>query len=113
MSKTSTPVAETEHEGRQACAARHRSVALVELITTAALALSTAVAATAVSIGMARAEVAGVAGDQSTAFAVALGIGARTGRHHGRGATAALTNNRVSGGPVGGSHCRASNGARQ
>jgi hypothetical protein len=75
MSKTSTPVAETEHEGRQACAARHRSVALVELITTAALALSTAVAATAVSIGMARAEVAGVAGDQSTAFAVALGIG--------------------------------------
>ena len=75
MSKTSTPVAETEHEGRQACAARHRSVALVELITTAALALSTAVAATAVSIGMARAEVAGVAGDQSTGFAVALGIG--------------------------------------
>jgi hypothetical protein len=70
MSKTSTRVAEAEHEGRQACAARH-----VELITTAALALSTAVAATAVSIGMARAEVAGVGGDQSTAFAVALGIG--------------------------------------
>jgi hypothetical protein len=76
MSEISTPVAETEHEGRQACAARHRSVALVELITTAALALSTAVAATAVSIGMARAEVsAGVGGNQSTAFAVALGIG--------------------------------------
>ena len=76
MSEISTPVAETEHEGRQACAARHRCVALVELITTAALALSTAVAATAVSIGMARAEVsAGVGGDQSRAFAVALGIG--------------------------------------
>ena len=75
MSKTLTPVAETEHEGRQACAARHRSVALVELITTAALALSTAVAATAGSIGMARAEVADVGGDPSTAFAVALGIG--------------------------------------
>ena len=36
----------------------HRPVAFVELITTAALALSTAVAITAVSIGMARAGVA-------------------------------------------------------
>ena len=35
-------------------APRHRPITLVELITTAALALSTAVAVTAVSIGMAR-----------------------------------------------------------
>ena len=38
-------------------APRHRSITLVELIITAALALSTAVAVTAVSIGMARADV--------------------------------------------------------
>ena len=40
-------------------APRHRPITLVELITTAALALSTAVAVTAVSIGMARADVVG------------------------------------------------------
>jgi hypothetical protein len=55
---------------------KHRSTACVELLTTAALAVSTAVAMTAVSIGIARADVAGavVAGD-GTPFAVALCIG--------------------------------------
>jgi len=50
-----------EQEHRQACRLGHRSVAFVELITTAALALSTAVAVTAVSIGIARADVVGAA----------------------------------------------------
>jgi hypothetical protein len=46
------------------------------LITTAALALSTAVAVTAVSIGIARADVVGaMANGDSTPFAVALFIG--------------------------------------
>ena len=40
-----------------------RPVALVELITTVLLALSTFVAATAVSIGIARADVAGIRAD--------------------------------------------------
>ena len=65
----------TEHQPRQDSAPKRRSVAFVELITTAALALSTAVAITAVSIGMARADVAGVvAKGDSTPFAVALFI---------------------------------------
>ena len=38
---------------------KHRSILSVELVTTAGLALSTAVAVTAVSIGMARADVIG------------------------------------------------------
>jgi hypothetical protein len=52
---------------------KRRSIAAVELLATAALALSTAVAITAVSIGIARAEVLGVMthGD-ATPFAVAL-----------------------------------------
>ena len=54
-------------------APRHRSITLVELIITAALALSTAVAVTAVSIGMARADVVGAmtSGD-GTPLAIAL-----------------------------------------
>jgi hypothetical protein len=53
-----------------------RPVALVGLITTAALALSTIVAATAVSIGMARADVFGFRTDGDPApFAIALLIG--------------------------------------
>jgi hypothetical protein len=65
-----------EQEVRQACALKHRSIAFVQLITTAALALSTAVAVTAVSIGMARADVIGaVAKGDSTPFAIALLIG--------------------------------------
>jgi hypothetical protein len=64
-----------ERESRQGCAPRHRPIVLVELIITAALALSTVVAVTAVSIGIARAEVAGdVAKGASLPFAIALGI---------------------------------------
>jgi glycerol uptake facilitator-like aquaporin len=54
-----------------------RPVALVELITTAALALSTVVAATAVSIGIARADVFGfrTEGDPAPlAIAVLIGL---------------------------------------
>ena len=57
MSRKTSHYAGIEQEGRSG--ARHRSVAVVELITTAALAFSTAVAVTAVSIGMARADVVG------------------------------------------------------
>ena len=65
-----------EHEHRHACALGQRSVAFVELITTAALALSTAVAATAVSIGIARADVLDVAAKgQGTSVAMALVMG--------------------------------------
>jgi hypothetical protein len=60
----------------QIAAPKYRSIAVVELITTAALALSTAVAVTAVSIGIARADVfdAVTSGDR-TPFALALFIG--------------------------------------
>jgi hypothetical protein len=60
-------------EVRQPLAPKRRSIAAVELLTTAALALSTAVAVTAVSIGIARADVLGVMthGD-ATPFAIAL-----------------------------------------
>lgn len=55
---------------------KYRSIAFVELITTAALALSTAVAVTAVSIGMARADVLGsVANGDSAPLAIATFIG--------------------------------------
>jgi len=76
MSRKSSSYGGVEHEHRQACAPRHRSIAFVELITTAALALSTAVAVTAVSIGMARADVIGdAARGNSAPFAIALLIG--------------------------------------
>jgi glycerol uptake facilitator-like aquaporin len=53
-----------------------RPAAPVELITTVLLALSTVVAATAVSIGIARADVFGVRADGDTApLAIALLIG--------------------------------------
>jgi hypothetical protein len=56
-------------------ARKHRSIACVELITTAALALSTAVAVTAVSIGIARADVIGAAGTgDGTALALIIGL---------------------------------------
>jgi hypothetical protein len=65
-----------ERGRRQACAPKHRSIAFVELITTAALALSTAIAVTAVSIGMARADVLGaVTSGDRTPFAIALFFG--------------------------------------
>jgi hypothetical protein len=73
MSRKLTPYFGIEQEHRQACAPRHRSIAFVELITTAALALSTAVAVTAVSIGIARADVLGsVAKGNGAPFAIAL-----------------------------------------
>jgi hypothetical protein len=57
-------------------APRRRPGALVELITTAALALSTVVAVTAVSIGIARADVLGLRTEGDTApLAIALLIG--------------------------------------
>ncbi len=68
-----TSRAGTEREARHLCAPRHRSITLVELITTAALALSTAVAATAVSIGIARADaIAGAVNAGGEALAVAM-----------------------------------------
>jgi|307.fasta_scaffold588134_1 hypothetical protein len=65
-----------EPEAQRTAAPKHRSMALVELITTAGLALSTAVAITAVSIGIARADVLGAttSGDHAP-FAIALFIG--------------------------------------
>jgi hypothetical protein len=55
---------------------RRRPVALVELIATLSLALSTVVAAAAVSIGIARAEVFGMPADGDPApLAVALLVG--------------------------------------
>jgi hypothetical protein len=64
-----------ERESRQGCAPRQRPIAFVELIITAALVLSTVVAVTAVSIGFARAEVAGaLAKGDGLPFAIALSI---------------------------------------
>lgn len=59
----------------QTAESQTRRVAPVELITTVLLALSTVVAATAVSIGIARADVLGVRADGDTPLAVALLIG--------------------------------------
>jgi hypothetical protein len=61
----------------QALGSKHRSILSVELVTSAALALSTAVAVTAVSIGMARADVIGAVthGDKaSLAIAVFMAL---------------------------------------
>jgi hypothetical protein len=69
-------IARVARDVRQPAAPKRRSVAVVELIATAALAVSTAVAVTAVSIGMARADVLGVvARGDATPFAVALSLG--------------------------------------
>jgi hypothetical protein len=66
----------TECRHERPSAGKHRSVAYVELITTAALALSTAVAVTAVSIGIARADVVGSVGKGDGApLAIAVFIG--------------------------------------
>ena len=65
-----------EQEARAASARKRRSIVRVELLTTAALALSTAIAVTAVSIGIARADVIGaVTNGDGVPFAVALFIG--------------------------------------
>jgi hypothetical protein len=67
MSRKSLRCTGIEHEPRHACTLRPRSVAFVELMTTAALALS---------IGIARADVVGgAAKGQSTSFAIALVMG--------------------------------------
>ncbi|HEY7664625.1 MAG TPA: hypothetical protein VH934_16020 [Xanthobacteraceae bacterium] len=69
-------IAPVERETRQPAASKRRAVAVVQLIATAALALSTAVAVTAVSIGIARADVLGVVAEgDATPFAVALSLG--------------------------------------
>jgi hypothetical protein len=63
-------------DSRQVSAPKHRSIACVDLILTAALALSTAVAVTAVSIGIARADVIGaVTNGDATPLAIALSFG--------------------------------------
>lgn len=60
----------------QTAESQTRRAAPVELITTVLLALSTMVAATAVSIGIARADVFGMRADGDTSpFAIALLIG--------------------------------------
>ncbi len=75
MAKRLIARAATEHEPRPVCAPKQRSIALVELITTAALALSTAIAVTAVSIGIARAEgVGAVTLGDGTPWAIALSM---------------------------------------
>ena len=54
----------------------HRTAALAELVTTIALALSTLVAVTAVSVGIARADVAAnIIDHESSLFAIALMLG--------------------------------------
>ena len=74
MSKS--PGAEIEYTISDAPAPKHRPVASVELIATLALALLTLVAVTAVSIGIARADVFGAHADADPApFAIALFIG--------------------------------------
>jgi hypothetical protein len=52
-----------------------RTVAFAELVAIVGLALSTIVAATAVSVGIAHANVDGVVGNESSLFAVALLLG--------------------------------------
>jgi hypothetical protein len=59
------------HGAHHMGASRNRSIT-VELIITAALALSTAVAATAVSIGIARADVIGAMAHSDPPFAIVL-----------------------------------------
>ncbi len=67
---------DARHQTAPAAEPKHRSINPVELVTTAALALSTAVALTAVSIGMARADVIGSVGHGDSApLAIAVFIG--------------------------------------
>ncbi len=65
-----------EHPTRRQLRDERRSGALAELIATAALALSTIVAATVVSIGIARASAAGaLLENEGSVFAIALLLG--------------------------------------
>ena len=74
MTKTVEPV--DDRSALETAAQRIKSVAVVELIATVALAFSTIVAVTAVSIGIARADVfAGTAHADSAPLAIALFIG--------------------------------------
>ena len=74
MTKTVEPV--EDRSALETAAQRIKSVAVVELIATVALAFSTIVAVTAVSIGIARADVfAGTAHADSAPLAIALFIG--------------------------------------
>jgi len=67
---------EFDHETPEATAPSDRPVAPVELIATVALAFSTLVAVTAVSIGIARADVFGARTDEDGAsLAIALFVG--------------------------------------
>ncbi|MGA7489626.1 MAG: hypothetical protein WBW74_22100 [Xanthobacteraceae bacterium] len=69
-------IVRVERQVRQPSAPKHRTIAFVELIATAALALSTAIAVTAVSIGIARADVlAAVTKGDATPLAIALSFG--------------------------------------
>ena len=60
---------------RRESPSERRSTAGVELLTSAGLAVSTAVAATAVSIGIARADAGVMANSDGASFTVALCIG--------------------------------------
>jgi hypothetical protein len=76
MFKTLPSGAGFNREAPESLAPKHWSIACIQLITTAALALSTAVAVTAVSIGIARADVLGeVAKGDGAPLAIALLIG--------------------------------------
>ena len=76
MTRKSTGGTASRRESHQPPTSERRATAGVALLISAALAVSTAVAATAVSIGIARADVAGVAANgDGASLAVALGIG--------------------------------------
>ena len=73
---TSSERARAQRSALEATETRKRPVAWVEWIATVSLALSTVVAATAVSIGIARADVFGLRADGDAApLAIALLIG--------------------------------------
>lgn len=60
----------------RALGCEHRSVARAELVATVALAVCTAIAATAVSVGIARADAAGaIIDNEGSLFAIALVLG--------------------------------------
>ena len=64
------------HPGDRPLGAEHRSVALSELVASLALAFCTLIAATVVSIGIARADVASnVIDNEGSVFVVALVLG--------------------------------------
>jgi hypothetical protein len=91
MPKTLVRRSAFERDTRQGCAPRQRPIALVELIITAALALSTAVAVTAVSIGIARADVIAAVGiGDGLPFSIGLCIGLLLAATGGLAATAAV-----------------------